>query len=125
VHDWRMDDLSEDHGRQLRRPCGRVRGQRQESIHVRVCPTPSMDWSYLAVALDTTQPLAQGSGQTVHYSHLRARALSRYLIQSRAARLVTRQSSPMHDGPARLVSRYNEFGVSSTGRGNNGATLSL
>ena len=89
-------------------------------------PATCMDWSYLAVALDTSQPLAQGSGQTVHYSHLRARALlSRYLIQSNAARLVTRQSSPMHDGPARLVSRYNEFGVSSTGRGNNGATLSL
>ena len=61
-------------------------------------PATCMGWSYLAVALDTTQPLAQGSGQTVHYSHLRARALSRYLIQSRAARLVTRQSSPVQDG---------------------------
>ena len=83
-------------GRPLASLGGRVRGQRLEAteIHVRVCPTPSnMDWSYLAVALDTTRPLTQASEQTVHYSHLRARAScpGTYLIQSKAARLVTMQ----------------------------------
>ena len=90
VHAWRLDDLSEDHGRPLASLGGRVRGQRLEAteIHVR-----NMDWSYLAVALDTTRPLTQASEQTVHYSHLRARAScpGTYLIQSKAARLVTMQ----------------------------------